>query len=80
MPLDVKIMQQAAKLGKPVVEAARGSKVSLAIGEIAKRLLAQVESPEAVETATQKSTSLFSKLGGLGGATKPKEKPKAKTK
>jgi len=80
IPLDTKIMQQAGKLGKPVVEAARGSKVSIAIAEIAKRLLAQVDSPEAAESVTPKNSSLLSKLSGLGGGNKPKEKSTSKVK
>jgi len=81
VPLDAKIMHQAAKLGKPVVEAARGSKVAVAIAEIAKRVLAQVDNPEteSTESAT-KGGSLLSKFGGLGSRTKPKDKSAAKAK
>ncbi len=82
IPLDTKIMQQAAKLGKPVVEAARGSKSALAIAEIAKRVLAQIDNPDAevVKSVAKSGGSLFSKLGGLGSSAKSKDKPAPKSK
>ncbi|MBU6207785.1 MAG: pilus assembly protein CpaE, partial [Alphaproteobacteria bacterium] len=87
IPYDAKIMHQAAKLGKPVVEAARGSKVSLMIAQITKRVIdrestgdakdanAQTGAPQTA--ASEKGKSLFSKFGDFKKLTAGKQKKAA---
>ncbi len=72
IPMDPKILHQAAKLGKPVVEAARGSKISLGIVEISKQIVSRADAPEEAAKAPVKGKSLLGKLGSMKGLSKSK--------
>ena len=63
VPLDVKATAQAAKLGKPLVDAVRGSKASVSIVQIAE--LVQGSAAEAVEEADSDEKTKKSMLGGF---------------
>jgi len=65
IPLDVKIAVQAAKLGKTVAEAGKGSKIATALNEVATRLIATVDEAAAADAAgkAKGKTSLLGKLG-----------------
>lgn len=74
IPLDPKLATQAAKLGKPLIEVAKATKVGHAIQDIAGRLVVATEGNEAKAAATGKS--LLGKLAEL--KTKiPSKKAKA---
>lgn len=63
VPLDAKATAQAAKLGKPLVDAVRGSKASASIVQIAE--LVQGSAAEAVEEADSDEKTKKSMLGGF---------------
>lgn len=63
VPLDAKATAQAAKLGKPLVDAVRGSKASASIVQIAE--LVQGCAAEAVEEADSDEKTKKSMLGGF---------------
>lgn len=65
IPIDQKIAAQAAKLGKPLAEAGKGSKVSNTLLELSNRLLTLVEEGNEAEAAGAKGKSLLGKLGDL---------------
>ena len=69
IPYDVKVVCQAAKLGKPVAEVGKTSKVGLELQAIGARLLLTADGgDETVSTVTPKaggSTSLAGKIAGL---------------
>ncbi len=65
VPLDTKIAAQAAKLGKPLAEAGKGSKVSQALLELSNRLLSTVEAVADTEGSQSKGKSLLGKLGDI---------------
>ena len=74
IPLDVKLATQAAKLGKPLIEVAKSTKVGQAIQDISGRLVVAAESGDKQAKATGKS--LLGKLAEL--KTKiPSKKTKA---
>jgi len=74
IPLDAKLATQAAKLGKPLIEVAKATKVGQAIQDIAGRLVVAAEGNDAKAAATGKS--LLGKLADL--KTKlPSKKAKA---
>jgi pilus assembly protein CpaE len=74
IPLDPKVATQAAKLGKPLIEVAKGSKLGSAIFDLSGRLLATADGNEAAASAAGKS--LLGKLAEL--KTKiPSKKAKA---
>ena len=55
VPYDQKLAAQAAKLGKPLAEAGKGSKTVAPIAELANRLLAASDSAEPTGKATGKN-------------------------
>ena len=69
IPLDQKLAANAAKLGKPLAEAGKGSKVTQTMLEIGARLVATVEGEEAEQTVKGKKaaggSSLLGKFGDL---------------
>jgi pilus assembly protein CpaE len=78
VPLDMKVATQAAKLGKTMAEAGKGSKVSTALTDVSNRLIATVDDAVANEDG---------KDGGKGGKgsllskfsfSLPKKAPKEK--
>jgi pilus assembly protein CpaE len=78
---DPKVVTQAAKLGKTVAEAGKGSKVGSTLGEIVDRLAAvgdavALASDEGGKTKPAKP-SLLGKLGGLSSMLPKKSKAKA---
>jgi pilus assembly protein CpaE len=68
MPFDIKATGQAAKLGKPVAEAVRSSKVSAAISALAdmtKNVAPTVEEPSKVDKSNAKKKSLMTNFKSL---------------
>jgi pilus assembly protein CpaE len=68
MPFDMKATGQAAKLGKPVAEAVRSSKVSMAISTLAdmtKNAAPTVEAPSKDEKSDAKKKSLMTNFKSL---------------
>ena len=67
LSFDAKVVTQAAKLGKTVAEAGKGSKLGGGIGEVAQRLCAVVDEGAAAadESAGKAKPSLLGKLGGF---------------
>ncbi len=63
LPIDAKALAQAAKLGQPVVEAVRGSKVSAGLATLAEMI--QGTAAEAVDDAAEPSKAKKSMLGGF---------------
>ncbi|MBB5687061.1 pilus assembly protein CpaE [Sphingobium boeckii] len=63
IPMDQKLASQAAKLGKPLAEASKGSKISAAIVDLSNRLLAAVETEAEDAGAAGKNRSLLGKIG-----------------
>jgi pilus assembly protein CpaE len=61
LPLDQKMAAQAAKLGKPLAEVARGGKIGPLLGGFAARLIASIESSDPANTGGTRS--LLGKLG-----------------
>ncbi|SFR82538.1 pilus assembly protein CpaE [Sphingomonas jatrophae] len=72
VPFDGKLAQQAAKLGKPFAEVAKGQKPGLAFADLAAQLLATVDD-EAVG-ARVGGRSLLGKLGEIKGLLPSKKK------
>lgn len=78
IPFDAKVVTQAAKLGKPVAEAGKGSKTVQALTEISDRVLNVVESGEVVMPSSAKpSKSLLSKFSEFKLKLPSKDKAKA---
>ncbi len=80
VPLDAKVATQAAKLGKTVAEAGKGSKVTAALIEVSNRLISAVDDAvagEDVKPAKSEKSSLLSKLSFSMPKRAPKEKEKA---
>ncbi len=78
--LDPKVVTQAAKLGKTVAEAGKGSKVGAVLGEIVDRLAAVGDAVVAAGTddkAKAAKTSLLGKLSGFKSMMPKKSKAKA---
>jgi len=63
IPLDTKVATQAAKLGKPLIEAAKSTKLGAAILDLSARLMAVADGNEAAASAVGKS--LLGKLAEL---------------
>jgi pilus assembly protein CpaE len=78
VPLDVKVATQAAKLGKTVAEAGKGSKISAALNEIANRLIATVEDAAASDESKAGDKSVKSSLMSKFSFSLPKKAPKEK--
>ncbi len=79
VPADVKVVTQAAKLGKTIAEVGKGTKLGTAVADVATRLVSTVdEAAAAAEEANGKGKgSLLGKLTGLRGMLPGKAKPKA---
>jgi pilus assembly protein CpaE len=82
IPFDAKVATQAAKLGKPVSEAGKGSKTVQALTEMARKILAVTDGEEAADSPAKESKSLMGKFGDFRALLpkKDKEKPNAKAK
>ena len=76
VPLDVKVATQAAKLGKTVAEAGKGSKASGALADIANRLITTVDDAAAGAEETGGKSAKSSLLGKLSFSL-PKKAAKA---
>jgi pilus assembly protein CpaE len=76
IPLDAKIAAQAAKLGKPLAEAGKGSKIGQALIELSNRLLSTVEEVADADDRQAKGKSLLGKLGDFKSLM-PKNRKKA---
>ena len=77
---DPKVVTQAAKLGKTVAEAGKGTKVGTAIAEIVDRLAAvgdEAANANPDEKAKTAKSSLLGKLGGFKAMMPKKSKAKA---
>ncbi|MEP9401753.1 pilus assembly protein CpaE [Sphingomonas sp. VNH70] len=79
LPLDAKLAAQAAKLGKPLAEAGKGSKTVQPLLALATRLcaLAEAEADAPAAAAGAGGTSLLGKLAGLRAKLPGKTKAKA---
>jgi len=78
VPFDQKLAAQAAKLGKPIVEAGKTSKTIAPITALATAIASAVPDG-ATDGAKSKGKSLIGKFGDLKGLI-PKRAPKAKAK
>jgi pilus assembly protein CpaE len=76
IPLDAKIAAQAAKLGKPLAEAGKGSKLGQSLVELSNRLLSTVEEVAEADDRQAKGKSLLGKLGDFKSLM-PKNRKKA---
>ncbi|MBA3896855.1 MAG: pilus assembly protein CpaE [Sphingomonadaceae bacterium] len=76
VPVDAKVATQAAKLGKTLAEAGKGSKVAAAVLEIANRLVATGDEVATAEGVKAPKSSLLGKLGSLRSML-PKKAAKA---
>jgi len=76
IPFDAKVAAQAAKLGKPLAEAAKGSKASNALVELSTRVIALIED-SATDDAGAKGKSLLGKLGDFKSLIPKKAKAAA---
>ena len=65
IPFDVKVVCQAAKLGKPVAEVGKASKVGQELQAIGERLIANADGEEVVAAAKSNKPSLAGKIAGL---------------
>jgi pilus assembly protein CpaE len=76
IPLDAKIVCQAAKLGKPVAEAGKGTKISQGLVELSNRLVLSVEEEGAIVAKTKSGggKSLLGKLGDFKSLLPKKNK------
>jgi pilus assembly protein CpaE len=75
IPFDPKVAVQAAKLGKTVAEAGKGSKMAAAIVDLANRLINTAEDAEPEDNGkAKKKPSLVGKLGGLSAMLNTKKK------
>ena len=63
LPIDIKAMAQSAKLGQPVVEAVRGSKVSVGLTTLAEMI--HGTAAEVVEAGEDAGKAKKSMLGGF---------------
>jgi pilus assembly protein CpaE len=80
LPFDTKVVTQAAKLGKPVAEVGKGSKLGQSLNDIAAHILSIGDGGEApIAAGAAKSGSLMSKLGSFK-LKMPKGKGKADEK
>jgi pilus assembly protein CpaE len=69
VPFDQKLAAQAAKLGKPLAEAGKGSKTVAPLAEVADRVIAMTDDGafDGVGGGSAKGASLLSKFAGLKG-------------
>ncbi|ALR20467.1 pilus assembly protein CpaE [Sphingobium baderi] len=76
VPFDLKAASQAAKLGKTLAEAAKGSKVGAACTAMVKEVLGAAEAEEE-EGSRKKGDSLLGKIGDLKNMIPSRRKEKA---
>jgi pilus assembly protein CpaE len=80
IPADLKVVTQAAKLGKTVAEVGKGTKLGGVIADLASRLVSTGDETVAATTAASEGKakgSLLGKLSGLKSMMPGKSKPKA---
>ncbi len=78
IPLDLKVAGQAAKLGKPIAEAGKGTKIGQAMGEIANAILATTDGDAKPSQSSKAETkSLKSKFSGFTSFLPKKGKKEA---
>ena len=72
LPLDEKVAAQSAKLGQPIAEAAKGAKITIALTDLANRVMGEGEAAADDAGAVKPSGSLLSKLTAMtkGGKAK----------
>ncbi len=75
VPYDPKLAAQAAKLGKPLAEVAKGSKVGQTLHELIERLIRTLDGAGGEEAKSEKK-SLFGKIGDLKSLLPTKGKAK----
>jgi len=78
VPLDAKVATQAAKLGKTVAEAGKGSKIAAALNEVATRLIATVDDAAADDASKTGEKTMKSSLMSKFSFSLPKKAPKEK--
>ncbi len=76
LPYDSKIAAQAAKLGKPLAEIAKGGKIGQTLNELIERLIRTLDSGAGGEEAQGGKKSLLGKLGDFRSMLPAKGKPK----
>jgi pilus assembly protein CpaE len=76
IPFDVKTVCQAAKLGRPVAEVGKASKVGQELTAVALKLVAAVDGEEAAAAGKPRSASLADRLSGFKSML-PSKKVKA---
>jgi pilus assembly protein CpaE len=79
IPFDAKVATQAAKLGKPVADAGKGTKTAQVLQDISKQVLSVVEGDDGDAAVAKSSKSLFSKISDFRSLLPSKEKAKEKT-
>ena len=79
IPLDEKVAAQAAKLGQPIAEAAKGAKITVALTDLAHRVVGEADEASHDGGDAKSSGSLMSKLTAMTRG-KPKAKPDGKVK
>jgi pilus assembly protein CpaE len=79
LPLDMKTVCQAAKLGKSIAEVGKSSKLGIGMRDICKRLMATGDAAAiaAAEAPKVASVSLIGKLSGMKSMFAKKPKPEA---
>ncbi len=78
VPLDAKVATQAAKLGKTLAEAGKGSKLATALGELSNRLISTVDEAAAGDGIASQAKPAKSSLLGKLSFSLPKRTPKEK--
>ena len=76
IPYDQKLTAQAAKLGKPLAEVAKATKVGTMLLDLANRLVATVEGEGAAAAKGGSSKSLLGKIGDIKSMLPTKKKEK----
>ena len=77
IPADAKLAMQAAKLGKPLAEVGKGSKLVQPIADLAARALAIIDGGASVAEPAKASKSLLDKFGDLKSLIPSKAKKAA---
>ncbi len=78
IPFDAKVATQAAKLGRPVAEAGKGSKLAQGIVDVARHVLASVDDTSIVAAAAKDKKSLMGKLSDFKSLLPAKKGKKEK--
>lgn len=77
LPFDARLAAQAAKLGKPLAEIAKGSKLGVAYGEAVNRLLIAADESPSDGKSTAGGTSLLGKIGDFKAMLPKRKKAEA---